>query len=123
MSVFIVPLVVTAALALVALLSRMAMNRLHLRLLAVELGSRSYDGLSELERNQLNESVNYRFSHSYGSHLATFVLLYAYPTLFISQNMFGRTTWKTREVILWSSLFYYSTLLTLGMAAQKLTFS
>jgi hypothetical protein len=120
MSVFIVPFIITLSLALTALLARMVMNRLHVQLLAIELGNRSYDHLSELERNQLNEAVNYRFSHSYGNSLATFVLLYAYPTLFVSQNLFGRTTWKTREVIGWSSLFYYSVLVSFGMALQNL---
>lgn len=122
MSLFLTPLLITMLLGLSTAVARMAMNRLHVRLLRAELGGRSYESLSEPDRNQLNQSVNVRFhSQTMGGKLATFVLLYAYPVLFISQNIFGRSSWRTGEVIVWSSLFYYTLLTTVGYTAQLLS--
>lgn len=122
MSLFLTPLLITVLLGLGTAIARMAMNRLHLQLLRAELGGRSYDTLSEFDKDQLNQAVNMRFhAQTVGGKLATFVLLYAYPFLYVSQHVFGRSSWRTAEVIVWSSLFYYTLLIGVGYTAQRLS--
>ncbi len=121
MSLFLTPLLVTALLGLAAAIARMVMNRLHVQLLQAELSGRTYEALSDSDRNLLNQNVNARFhSQTIGGKLAMFVLLYAYPVLFVSQNVFGRSSWRTGEVIVWGSLFYYTLLTAVGYTAQQL---
>jgi hypothetical protein len=107
MSTLIIPLLITFALGVAAFLAHRTMNQMHRRLLDSELGGRDYNHLSDHDRYFLNETVNLKFHQSIGGMLASFVLLYAYPTLFIGEKMLGRTQWSAVEVISGSSLFYF----------------
>ncbi len=118
MSALIVPLFVTFFLGLAAFMAHRTMNHLHRRLLDAELGGRDYNLLSDHERHHLNEAINYKFHRSMGGMLASFVLLYAYPTLFIGQKILGRTQWSATEVFVGSSLIYFVTLVLVGLSTQ-----
>ncbi|MBF6592916.1 MAG: hypothetical protein IVW51_00535 [Thermaceae bacterium] len=121
MSTLLAPLLISVLLAVAAFLAHKAMNGMHLRLLYLELDGRSYDGLSEFERQTLNEAVNDKFQHTTGGKLASFVVMYAYPTLFIGERMFGRNNWSSVEVIGGSALFYFAALTLVGLTTQKIT--
>jgi hypothetical protein len=119
MNTLLVPLLASALLALAAYVAHRAMNQMHLRLLRLELAGRDYDALSEHDRHALIESVNAKFSRTVGGKLASFVLMYAYPTLFIGERMFGRNQWSSIEVIGGSALFYFATMLLVGLTTQR----
>ncbi len=118
MSTLFVPLLITFALGVAAYLAHRTMNQMHRRLLDSELGGREYNHLSDHDRYFLNETVNLKFHQSIGGKLASFVLLYAYPTLFIGEKMLGRTQWSAVEVIGGSSLFYFLVLALVGLTTQ-----
>lgn len=118
MSTLLVPLLITFALGVAAFLAHRIMNQMHRRLLDSELGGREYNHLSDHDRYFLNEIVNLKFQQSIGGKLASFVLLYAYPTLFIGQKILGRTQWSAIEVIGGSSLFYFLLLALVGLTTQ-----
>lgn len=114
-----VPLLVSALLALAAFLAHKAMNHMHRQILSLELAGRSYDGLSEPDRHAIIETVNDKFNQTPGGKLATFILVYAYPTLFIGEKMFGRNRWSSVEVIGGSALFYFLAMMLVGLTTQK----
>ncbi len=118
MSTLIVPLILTFAMGFAAYLAHRTMNQVHRKLLEVELGGRNYDELSDHDRYFLNETVNIKFQHSMGGRLATFVVLYAYPTLYIGEKMLGRTHWSAVEVFGGSSIIYFLALALVGQLAQ-----
>lgn len=118
MSPLVAPFLVTLALSLAAFFAHRAMNHLHRRMLESELGGRDYDELNEHDRQFINEVVNHKFQQSMGGRLASFVLLYAYPTLYIGEKVFGRTRWSAVEVFGGSSLLYFSLLALTGLIPQ-----
>lgn len=120
MSALVAPLLITLTLSLVAFFAHRAMNHLHRRMLESELDGREYNHLSDHDRHFLNETVNLKFHQSIGGKLASFVLLYAYPTLFIGEKILGRTHWSTFEVIGGSSLFYFLVLALVGLTTQTI---
>ncbi|GEM88224.1 hypothetical protein [Meiothermus granaticius] len=119
MNPLLVPFLVSTLLALAAYLAHQVMNQLHRRLLNLELAGRDYGSLSELERQALIEHVNLKFSQTIGGTLASFVLMYAYPTLFIGERMFRRNQWSSIEVIGGSALFYFAAMLLVGLTTQR----
>lgn len=121
MNTLLVPLLASTLLALAAYVAHRAMNQMHLRLLRLELAGRDYDALSEHDRHILIENVNAKFSRTVGGKLASFVLMYAYPTLFIGERMFGRNQWSSIEVIGGSALFYFAAMLLVGLTTQRFT--
>lgn len=120
MSTLVVPLLLTFVLGLAAFLAHRAMNQMHRRLLDSELGGRDYQHLSDHDRYFLNETVNLKFQQSLGGMLASFVLLYAYPTLFIGERVLGRTHWSAVEVFGGSSIFYFLAMALVGLLTQAI---
>lgn len=96
------------------------MNQVHRRLLESELGGRDYHHLSDHDRYFINEAVNLKFQQSMGSKMASFVLLYAYPTLYIGEKVLGRTHWSAVEVFGGSSLFYFVAMTLVGWFTQAI---
>lgn len=119
MSALLVPLLVSVFLALVVFVAHRLMNHIHGQLFQLELDGRSFDGLSEPDRHNLIETVNDKFNQTPGGKLATFILVYAYPTLFIGEKMFGRDRWSSAEVIGGSALFYFLAMVLVGLTTQK----
>jgi hypothetical protein len=107
MNALIVPLLLTVALGMAAFWAHRRMNQVHRRILEAELNGRDYDLLSEHDRYFLNQAVSLKFQQSTGHKLASFVLLYAYPTLFIGEKLLGRTHWSALEVFGGSTAFYF----------------
>ncbi|MCX7782414.1 MAG: hypothetical protein N2318_02080 [Meiothermus sp.] len=120
MSALIVPLLLTIALGIAAFLAHRTMNQVHRRLLDSELGGRDYHHLSDHDRYFLNETVNVKFHQSIAGKLASFVLLYAYPTLFIGEKMLGRTHWSALEVFGGSAIFYFAAMALVGLLTQAI---
>lgn len=120
MSTLIVPLLLTFALGVAAFLAHRTMNQMHRRMLDSELGGRDYQHLSDHERYFINEAVNLKFQQSVGGKMASFVLLYAYPTLYIGEKVLGRTHWSAVEVFGGSSLFYFLVLALVGLTTQAI---
>lgn len=118
MSTLTAPLLVTLTLSVAAFFAHRTMNQLHRRMLESELGGRDYSELSEHDRHFINEVVNHKFQQSVGGRLASFVLLYAYPTLYIGEKVFGRTHWSTVEVFGGSSLLYFLLLALVSLVSQ-----
>lgn len=121
MSTLIAPLLITFALSGMAFFAHRAMKQMHRRLLESELGGRSYNELSVHQQHFINEVVNHKFQQSLGGRLATFVLLYAYPTIYIGERIFGRTHWSAIEVFGISSLFYFVALALVDMVSRAVT--
>ncbi|MCX7600808.1 MAG: hypothetical protein N2Z75_02580 [Meiothermus sp.] len=120
MSTLVVPLLLTLALGVAAYLAHRSMTHTHRRLLEAELDGRDYDQLSDHDRYFLNLAVNAKLHQSMAGMLASFVLLYAYPTLFIGQKVLGRTQWSAAEVFGGSSLFYFLTMALVGLLTQAI---
>ncbi|GIW37762.1 MAG: hypothetical protein KatS3mg074_160 [Meiothermus sp.] len=120
MSTFLAPLLITLALSAAAFWAHRSMNQMHRRLLEAELDGRNYDELSDHDRFFLNEVVNLKFQQSGGSKLASFVLLYAYPTLYFGEKVLGRNHWSAVEVFSGSSMFYFLTLVLAGLLMQTI---
>ncbi|MFN3392285.1 MAG: hypothetical protein ACK40N_11030 [Meiothermus ruber] len=118
MSSLVAPLLITMALSIAAFFAHRTMNHLHRRMLESELGGRDYSELSEHDRQFINEVVNHKFQQSMGGRLASFVLLYAYPTLYIGERVFGRTHWSAVEVFGGSALLYFLLLALTGLASR-----
>jgi hypothetical protein len=120
MNEFVYPLLIASVLSALAWVSYRWVNRLHVNLLHVELAGRSYETLSEIERHRLNQSVNAKFHQSVGSKLSVFVLMYAYPTLYIGERVFGRKHWSLTEMIGGSLLVYFSARALVGQLTSIL---
>ncbi|MBO1435701.1 hypothetical protein [Meiothermus sp. CFH 77666] len=120
MSTLIVPLFLTFVLGAAAYLAHRTMHRVHRRLLESELGGRDFEQLSDHDRYFINEAVNLKFQQSGGGKMASFVLLYAYPTLYIGEKVLGRTHWSTVEVFGGSSLFYFVAMALVGWLTQTI---
>lgn len=86
----------------------------------VRAGGRNFEQLSDHDRYFINEAVNLKFQQSGGGKMASFVLLYAYPTLYIGEKVLGRTHWSTVEVFGGSSLFYFVAMALVGWLTQTI---
>lgn len=120
MSTVLAPLLITLALSAAAFWAHRSMNQLHRRLLEAELEDRDYDELSDQDRFLLNEVVSLKFQQFGGGKLASFVLLYAYPTLYFGEKVLGRNRWSAVEVFGGSSIFYFLTLVLAGFLMQTI---
>jgi len=118
MSLWTIPLLISVGLGVAAFFAHRTMHQMHRRLLDSELAGRDYALLSDYERHVLSKIVNHKFHQSIGGKLASFVLLYAYPTLFVGGKLLGRTQWSTIEVIAGSSLIYFMVLSLVGLTTQ-----